>query len=222
MVDGKALRFGHEGVLYRNSFVMYDKKTNSKWIHTLGVCVKGPMKGKKLDFIPSTVIHWGDWKKEHPNTLYLSGIRVKGFMGTFKGGTFSKNFGLSVGSGYKTKLYPYNTIAYYGLIQDIFEEKNIVVTWSKHSLTAVAFIAKIDGQKLIFKLTKKKTEGVPTMMDIQTESIWDSLTGKCLEGKQKGKKLKQLSATPWLISAWKGFYGSKNIYSSKKKKTPVK
>ncbi len=54
--------FGHEGILYRQSFIMYDKQTYSKWIHTTGEAVQGPCKGKVLTFLPNTVTSWKKWK----------------------------------------------------------------------------------------------------------------------------------------------------------------
>ncbi len=54
-LDGKTYTFGHEGVLYRQSFVMYDKQTDSLWVHTTGEAIKGALKGKVLTFLPSTV-----------------------------------------------------------------------------------------------------------------------------------------------------------------------
>ena len=39
-IGEKTYSFGHEGVLYRRSFIMYDKQTESLWIHTTGEAVK--------------------------------------------------------------------------------------------------------------------------------------------------------------------------------------
>ena len=38
-LDGQELRFGHEGVLYENSFIMYDKGTESLWVHVTGEAI---------------------------------------------------------------------------------------------------------------------------------------------------------------------------------------
>src|SRR5439155_1161397 len=79
------LSFGHEGILYENSFVMYDRKTESLWVHVTGRAVWGPLKGKQLEFVPSTVTTWSQWKAAHPRTLVLPGFRRGGFMGTYHG-----------------------------------------------------------------------------------------------------------------------------------------
>ena len=74
--------FGHEGLLYENSFVMYDKGTDSLWIHVTGEAVTGPLKGNKLQFFPSVVTSWKAWKKKYPHTGVLEGRRDEGFMGS--------------------------------------------------------------------------------------------------------------------------------------------
>ncbi len=58
----KTLSFGHEGVLYRRSFVMYDRETESLWVHVTGEAIKGELKGNRLDFSPSEVVSWRTWK----------------------------------------------------------------------------------------------------------------------------------------------------------------
>ena len=53
-LNGRVLKFGHAGMLYQNSFLMYDHQTNSIWIHATGEAFHGPLKGMKLRFMPST------------------------------------------------------------------------------------------------------------------------------------------------------------------------
>ncbi len=37
--NGQTLSFGHAGILYRNSFVMYDRTTESLWVHVTGLAL---------------------------------------------------------------------------------------------------------------------------------------------------------------------------------------
>ena len=99
IVGDETLSFGHEGVLYRQSFIMYDRETDSHWVHTTGECVKGEMKGKTLTFLPSTVTSWASWKALHPETTVLTGRRARGMMGRFDFGTQPERYGLSIGQG---------------------------------------------------------------------------------------------------------------------------
>ena len=115
----RVVEFGHEGVLYRNSFIMYDRKTKSLWVHTTGECVKGELKGRQLEFIPSTVTSWRAWKSTHPKSLVLEGKKATGFMGTFSlKEKDAKKFGVSVGQGETTKLYAAGEALDYEVVTD--------------------------------------------------------------------------------------------------------
>lgn len=59
-------------MLYRNSLIMYDRDTGSLWSHLLGAAIRGPMKGTRLEMVPSTFTTWQAWRREHPRTLVLS------------------------------------------------------------------------------------------------------------------------------------------------------
>jgi hypothetical protein len=106
-VDGEVLSFGHAGILHENSFVMYDRKTESLWVHVTGRAEWGPMRGKQLPFIPSTVTTWQQWKQAHPGTLVLAGRGTRGFMGTYKAFARPDDLGLAVVVRFKGKLYPF-------------------------------------------------------------------------------------------------------------------
>jgi hypothetical protein len=59
-IDGRMtnLDFGHEGVLYRQSFIMYDKQIDSKWNHSTGLAMSGKLAGRELRILPSRVMRW--------------------------------------------------------------------------------------------------------------------------------------------------------------------
>ena len=73
VVEGEPLSFGVTGKLWRNAFLMYDRETESEWLHFTGEAVSGPHRGKRLE-IASAVprIAWKDWRARHPDTLVLS------------------------------------------------------------------------------------------------------------------------------------------------------
>ena len=76
-VNGKTLSFGHAGILYRNSFVMYDRETESLWVHVTGRAEVGPREGWQLRFMPSTVT-------TASGTLARTRIRLTSVLGVVK------------------------------------------------------------------------------------------------------------------------------------------
>ncbi len=69
--EGKTLDLGVSGALYRDSLVLYDRETGSYWSQIDGRALSGPLIGKKLSEVPSVVTTWGQWRREHPQTLLL-------------------------------------------------------------------------------------------------------------------------------------------------------
>lgn len=49
----------------------WDHETGSLWSQPIGEAILGPLKGTKLDLLPSTLTTWGAWMASHPETLAL-------------------------------------------------------------------------------------------------------------------------------------------------------
>lgn len=222
------MEFGHEGVLYRNSFVMYDRSSESLWVHVTGEAIKGPKKGSKLRFLPSVVVPWGYWRREHPETTVLLGEMVEGFMGSFSLQESLGSYGLSVGEGREVTLYRYALLAQVPVLNSRLGEQAIVVTFDEELGLGAAFAAQLDDQELHFDAilelsspsgppegigsAKGSAEAAPskrvvrTMRDGASGSVWDLRNGRCLRGPMAGKRLKPLTATAWLGKRWVHFF----------------
>lgn len=213
-IDQKTLTFGHEGVLFRNSFVMYDHQTESLWVHTTGQAVTGPMRGRKLEFLPSTVTRWSAWRRDHPETKVLLGRRASGFMGTFQAAGHLERFGVAVrpDEGQEATLYPYSLLRERGLLMDTAGTAPLVVVFDLETVTAVVFAAEVDGQPLDLEPTEAE-DGARLMRDRGSGSVWTRDRGECVEGPHEGKRLRQVAATPWLIERWRGFYPEGRLFA---------
>lgn len=212
-VNGRVLSFGHAGILVNRSFVMYDRQTNSLWVHVTGRAEQGPLKGQMLRFLPSTVTTWEQWKARFPQTKVLPGHRRGGFMGTFNGMRYIESFGLSVTIRFKAKLYPYETIRRQGIVNDRFNGEALVVYYSQRGGTATAWNSKLDGRTLTFSDAKQRDEfGNALLIDNQTKSHWSWLTGESVSGTLKGRKLDRLAYNPILTDRFKSFYPDAPIF----------
>ena len=205
-VDGKTLAFGHEGVLYRRSFVMYDRGTDSLWVHTTGECVKGKLKGKQLKFIPSVVTRWGEWKSKHPESKILEGKKAKGFMGDFTLTKRKDKFGISVGAGEQSNLYPIVELEKQRVIQDTLGDKKIVVFYDTQGQFATAWYNQNDVQ---FKWDKKQK----SFVDQQNQS-WNTMLGGPVGDEKSDSRMQAIPATAWLIQRWKGFYPKSRVFKA--------
>ncbi len=69
--DTMTLTFLVSGALWRNSMVMKDAETHTKWSHVLGIGIIGPLKGVQLQSLPAVQTTWRAWRNDHPGTWLL-------------------------------------------------------------------------------------------------------------------------------------------------------
>jgi hypothetical protein len=71
-IKGKDLSFGVSGLLYNNDVILYDRETESLWSQIEMKAISGKAINQKLIPIAFIKDTWGNWKKNHPETLVLS------------------------------------------------------------------------------------------------------------------------------------------------------
>ncbi len=71
-VDGQVLRLGVSGLLRNSDLVMWDRQTESLWQQITGEGIVGDLAGTMLDFIPSPLVSWGEFRAEFPGGKVLS------------------------------------------------------------------------------------------------------------------------------------------------------
>ena len=75
----KVDRFGVSGYVCRDTFLIFDRETESLWYpldDNRWTAVSGPRKGETIPFITKPpVVTLGEWRKMHPNTVVLLGSK---------------------------------------------------------------------------------------------------------------------------------------------------
>lgn len=70
--DGRELDFGTTGLLRHSDLVMYDRQTESFWQQITGEGIVGHYTGEQLEFLPSQIMAWQDFKSKYPDGQVLS------------------------------------------------------------------------------------------------------------------------------------------------------
>ncbi len=200
-VNKKILTFGHAGRLYEKSFVLYDKETNSQWVHVTGEAKTGFYKGSKLTFIPSTVMLWSDWYQLYPMTKVLPGYGRQGFMGTFRAINDIQTIGLVVSDFNIARLYPLLILKEVVLLNDEFNSKPIVVIYDHERLTANAWERKINGRIVDF-IPVMDVKKQLYIKDSNSDQVWDPLTGVQLYSNDESNNLTRVTHNPILIDRY--------------------
>ncbi len=74
-IDGRVLTLAASGWTYANTFVLYDRETESLWYHMSGTdgltCISGEFADRKLEELTSFFTRWNNWKASNPDTKIL-------------------------------------------------------------------------------------------------------------------------------------------------------
>ena len=222
-IEGRELTFGVSGKLILNAMVMYDRQTDTLWSQFLGEAVEGPLAGTTLDFVASRLTRWSLWKEEHPDTLVLdTGTRAydqydsyyispsSGSLGesNLDDRLISKDLVVGLVGKDMQRAYAHKHLTKIRVLNDTFEDRDIVVTLDLNSGSTGVFHRDVDGRVLDFS----QGPGPLDMTDTETGTVWDKLTGVAREGELKGARL-----TPWpyfnaFWFAWMDFYPNTELF----------
>ncbi len=224
-IDGQEVTFGVSGKLIMNVLVMYDRQTESLWSQLLGEAVEGELKGTKLEFFPSAITTWGEWKTRYPDTVAL----VKGYTGSRDpygsyyqsgqagviGETYqdnrlpTKQFVVGVALEDEAVAYPFSVLSLEPVVNDEIGDTPVLVVFGEDQLSTAVFDRQVGDQTLTFSLSDPARL---TLTDAETGSTWQGLTGMATGGPLAGERLTRLKSTNSFWFGWKDFYPDTRVY----------
>jgi hypothetical protein len=240
-INGVIPYFGVSGLLRNSDMVMYDNVTESFWQQFTGEAIVGVMAGQTLKMIPSQIISFKQFKDAFPggtvlskNTGYSRNYGKNPYAGyddinttpfLFKGEHDDRlppnEKVVAVKDGDMNIAYPYSITFKEHVINDVVENKPIVIFHSEGAASALddniisdskdvgstgVFSALLDNQKLTFKYDDGD------FIDNETGTRWD-ITGKGLAGKLSGRRLKKIKHGDYFAFAWFAFRPNTKVYT---------
>ncbi|CAN5718146.1 DUF3179 domain-containing protein [soil metagenome] len=216
----EAVEFGVSGKLYNSDLLMYDRKTDSYWSQLTGTAVVGELTGQRLDFYPSELMTWGDWKNTYPDSVVLT--RSTGFNRDYDNPPYA-GYDESPGIWFpvtatddrlheKTRVtgvelsltnfaaYPDDLVAEHGPVNDEVRGVPLLVFANPAAGdNVVVFLREVDGQTLQFSMDD---EG---LVDEETGSRW-TYDGLAVSGELEGAQLEQVDTIKGFWFAWYAFH----------------
>ncbi len=192
-------------MLWEGSLVMVDSETGSLWSHLLGEAMRGKLQGQTLDVIPSVLTDWRTWRERHEKTTIVIMPRTSDF---YFRDYHRPDSGLVIGVAGKdsARAWPLSTLHREPVINDHFDGVPVVVLFDRDSFSAVIYDRRVDGRELKFE------EDMGNVVDLETGSQWDWLTGSATTPPMQGKQLKAL---PGIVSdgaAWSLYHPESKLY----------
>ncbi len=220
--------FGVSGKLIMNALVMYDHQTDTLWSQFLSRGVKGSLADTSLEIVPALQTTWQRWLELHPATKVLDKggtYRSDSYEGYYQGGSAGilgeahkddrlprKDLVLGLDLEGAAKAYPFRVIAQTGVVNDLFDDIPVLVTFDPVSETGAVFDRRIEGKTLTFDLMAATGDGLPLLHDQETGSTWHGLTGWAIDGPLEGTALRRLPSHYSFWFAWSDFHPDTELY----------
>jgi hypothetical protein len=175
----------------------WDHETESVWSQPWGAAIEGPLEGTRLEMIPASIIPWGTWIKDHPETLLLD----ESGRGRFRlREESSDNYVIGISIGDHARGYPFPLASRAGAINDTLGPFPILVLANIKTKSVQVYIRTVGDQDLEFILEED------ILSDRQTGSTWDPIRGIAVDGPLRGQVLQK---APYMTSfnwAWYDFF----------------
>lgn len=198
-MDEKTLTFGVSGMLWNRSLVMYDRETNSLWSHILGEAMQGPLKGTELKQVPAVMTDWQSWSKQHPDSTVAALSRTsREYRREFY--RQPEQFVLGVVEQGQSKAWGFEQFRQDPVLNDVVGDRPVVIAYDDVSVTARMFDRRVRDRVLTFRLQDGN------LVDGETGSTWQPLTGQALAGSSAGEHLQALPAIVSFRKVWYQFH----------------
>lgn len=186
-------------MLWNRSLVMVDIESRSLWSHILGDCHRGRHAGKRLEQVPAVVTDWASWQKAHPATTCAVLSRTSTEY-THRFQRQKGQFVLGLARDGKAKAWTFDHLETTGVVNDTFRGEPVVVVYHQPSASARAYSAGPSDRALTFRRDGDR------MVDRETGSTWNPVSGRSTAGPLTGKRLTPLTAIVSYKVVWKGFH----------------
>ncbi|MBO9319409.1 MAG: DUF3179 domain-containing protein [Chloroflexus sp.] len=240
-IDDQSLDFGTTGLLRYSNLIMYDRQTESWWQQATGEAIAGTFAGRRLLFVPVTIVAWETFATYYPDGMVLS--RETGY---------SRDYGRNPYPGYDdvdhspflydgpstpstlpalarvltvehngdAVAYPYDTLASVGLIHDQVGGMPVVVIWRSGAASPLDSTQIADGRDVGMAVAyRRELDGRPLqfvmvgdhLIDRETGSRWDFF-GRAFAGSLTGAALTPVPAINHFWFSWAAFRPDTRIY----------
>lgn len=179
-VEGETLVFGVHGALLGNAMTWWDHDSGSIWSQPTGTAVAGPRTGQRLELLPVSFTSWDSWFAAHPDTLALDApANPTGFD--------IDELWIVVDFTDDAVAYPVQDMQRVGVINDVVAELEVAVV----SDPADPQRWNVFSRRLDDRVVTLAVEG-DRLVDRQTGTTWDPVTGIATDGALAGQVLDML------------------------------
>jgi hypothetical protein len=181
-VGAATVAFGNQGDLWGNAMTWWDHDTGSVWSQPFGEAILGPLKGERLELLPSTLTTWEAWRAAYPGTLALD-------VAAWTTGFHLEQMAVVVDFGTDAAAYAIPPLRKIGVVNDVVGgvEIAVVIDDADPARWAV-FSRRLDASLVELEL---RPQG---LVDVATGTVFDPFLGVGRSGPLGDQTLDKLPA----------------------------
>ena len=181
------------------------QETDSLWSYILGEAMSGELKGTRLDQLPAVMTDWSNWRKSHPDGTVVIMHRTK-LEFTAEYYDLLDRFVLGIAAGDVSKSWSFTMLSRQPVIEDIWQNKPVVVCFERRSGTARVFRRRLGERVLAFHVERGGEGAADSINDSTTGSTWNPISGIATAGPMQGEQLEPLMGIVSFAKAWRAFH----------------
>lgn len=179
-LDGEVLVFGNQGALWGNAMTWWDHDTGTIWSQPLGEAIVGPREGARLELMSSQLTEWETWLSEHPESLALDApARSAGFD--------LASMSIVIDLSDEVGVYPVAKLVEHGPANDLVAGVPVSVLLDPTDEKRWRVFHRLVGDQ-----TLTLHRAGDQIVDIETGTVWDPVSGRAIDGELEGSTLDPL------------------------------
>ena len=123
--------------------------------------------------------------------------------------------GIAVSMNGIDRFYPFQILVWHEIVNDIFGDQRVLVTYCPLCLSGIVFDPLVDGEAVEFGTSGKLWQSNLVMYDRKTNSYWSQVLGEAIVGPMTGAKLEILPSDRMEFGDWKKSFPYGEVLSKK-------
>lgn len=199
-LEGRPIVLGSQGDLYGGAMTWWDHETGSVWSQPTAEAIAGPLRGSRLELLPSTLTTWNAWRTAHPTTRALD---VHGWRTGFS----LDDMAIVVDEGSEAEAFSIRAVRVAGVANEIVGGRNVAVVIDPTDPARWAvFDRQLDDSVAVLSITG---DG---LVDSRSGTVYDPFLGIGRSGPLAGQPLAKLPAFTILPEDFATFFPDGRVW----------
>jgi len=121
--------------------------------------------------------------------------------------------GLALEIGNVNRFYPFQILVWHEIVNDIINDKRILVTYCPLCLSGIVFDPIVAGKQVEFGTSGKLWNSNLIMYDRKTNSLWSQILGEAIMGEMTATRLKVLPSDQIRFGDWRKLHPDGEVLS---------